>query len=91
MKQLLVENIAVEVMKENLSSTLSSKINAIGREVSQNLRYSGKCCVVPFVATPSHLLKEICDLSFSSVTGQRRCFFCWRSWRHCAQVQALEG
>ena len=34
MKQLLQENITVEVVKESIASTFASKINAIGREVS---------------------------------------------------------
>ena len=33
MKQLVVENITVEVVEESIHSTIAGKINAIGREV----------------------------------------------------------
>ena len=33
MKQLMIENITVEVVEESIQSTIAGKINAIGREV----------------------------------------------------------
>ena len=38
MKQLMIENITVEVVEESIQSTIAGKINAIGREVCFEIR-----------------------------------------------------